>query len=170
MNDMSILPRERTIRWEDPRPSAQAGLGMAGIDFLRAIGDGRVPRPPISALLDFEPIEVEHGRAVFACEPQEIHCNPMGTVHGGLMATLIDSAAGCAVHTTLGPGKIYGTVDLTTTLVKAVMPGGPRLICAGQVLHQGRSIVTAEARVVDEQGTLYAYGHITAKVTDLSRK
>lgn len=170
MNDMSVQPRERTVTWNDPQVAGQAGLKMSGIDFLRAIGAGRLPPAPIGVLLDFHPVEVEHGRAVFSCQPQEMHCNPMGTVHGGLAATLIDSAAGCAVHTTLGPGKIYGTVDLTTTLVKPILPGGPRLLCAGQVLHQGRSIVTAEARVMDEQGTLYAYGHVTAKVSDLSRK
>ena len=94
----------------------------------------------------------------------------MGTVHGGLSATLIDSAAGCAVHSTLGPGKLYGTVDLTSTFVRAILPGGPMLYCAGQVLHEGRSIVTAEARVVDEAGTLYSYGHVTAKITNISSK
>ena len=168
MDDMTLQLRERTIAWDDPRTGGKAGLAMAGIDFLRAIADGRLPRPPISAFLDFELLEVEHGRAVFACQPQEIHCNPMGTVHGGLSATLIDSAAGCAVHSTLGAGKVFSTVDLTTTLVRPIMPGGAKLICAGQVLHQGRSIVTAEARVVDEDCKLYAYGHITAKVSSVS--
>ena len=169
MNDMSVQVRERTIGWDDPRTGAKAGLGMAGIDFLRAVAEGRLPRPPISAFLDFQIVEVEHGRAVFSCRPQEIHCNPMGTVHGGLSATLIDSAAGCAIHSTLGAGKVFGTVDLTTTLVRPILPGGPQLFCAGQVLHQGRSIATAEARVVDETGTLYAYGHVTAKITVLSK-
>src|SRR5688572_6197637 len=96
--------RTRTFSWEDPMVGAMAAVGMSGLDYLRAIGTGEVPPPPVAVLLGFEPPHVEHGRAVFAVEPGEHLYNPIGTVHGGMLATLMDSAMGCAVHSTLPAG------------------------------------------------------------------
>jgi acyl-coenzyme A thioesterase PaaI-like protein len=99
--------RTRTIIWDDPQSVAQAAATMSGLDFLRAMFNGEIPQPPITALLDFEGSEVEHGRAVFIGRPAEFHYNLIGTVHGGFAATLLDSALGCAVHTTLPQGVGY---------------------------------------------------------------
>jgi len=170
MNDMSqtTLPgRSRTVSWDDPRAGAMRGLGMAGLDYLRAMQAGQLSPPPFGVLLDMTVERIDAGEVVFGCAPQEFHCNPMGSVHGGLSATLIDSAAGCAIHSTLAPGEAWSTVDMHVSFVRAILPGGPALRCAGKVVHKGRSIVTAEARVSDADGTLYAYGHITGKVSQL---
>src|SRR6185295_14670962 len=99
--------RERTITWEDPLPAATSARGLSGLEYMRAIAAGDVPPPPIAVLMGFELVEVEEGRAVFAVTPQEFHYNPIGVVHGGLAATLLDSAMGCAVHSTLPAGTGY---------------------------------------------------------------
>src|SRR6185295_4939079 len=99
--------RARTITWDDPLPAAASARGRSGLDYLHAIAAGDVPPPPIAVLLGFELVEVEEGRAVFAVTPQEFHYNPIGVVHGGLAATLLDSAMGCAVHSTLPAGTGY---------------------------------------------------------------
>ena len=103
--------RSRTVTWQDPLPTAALGAEMAGIDYMRAIVAGEVPPPPIAVLMRIHPIELDEGRAVFAGEPGEEHYNPIGVVHGGYASTLLDSAMGCAVHTTLPAGAAYTTPD-----------------------------------------------------------
>src|SRR6516165_6256429 len=98
--------RSRTITWEDPLPATRAGAEMSGIDYLRAILEGKLPAPPISRLMGFEFDEIGEGRVVFSVVPGEHHYNPIGVAHGGLAATLLDSAMGCAIHTLLGPGEL----------------------------------------------------------------
>lgn len=164
MNDISGIHRTRTIQWDDPLATAGRGAQLSGIDYMRAVAAGDLPPPPIAKLLDMTIDSIEPGRVVFACRPQEFHCNPMGVVHGGLAATLIDSAAGCAVQTLLDPGAFMSTIDLDVTFVKPVMPGHEPLLCAGEVIHQGGSILTASGRLTDTGDTLFAYGHITSKV------
>jgi acyl-coenzyme A thioesterase PaaI-like protein len=123
--------RRRTIRWDDPSASVEAVGRLAGLPFLEAIRDGRVPNAPIAQLLGFTLTEVAAGRAVFECEPSESHYNPAGTVHGGVISTLLDSALSCAVHTTLPAGTGYTIV--------------------------GSRLATAEARLTDAAGKLYAH-------------
>ena len=101
MSDLQEMVRTRTITWEDPVPGARAGRTMSGLDYLKAIQEGRIPSPPIAILMDMRIDEVSEGRIVFSALPAEYHYNPLGTVHGGLAATLLDSALGCAVHSTL---------------------------------------------------------------------
>ncbi len=169
MSDVTEGRRSIEIQWEDPLASAQAGLAMSGIDYIRAIASGEIPRPPIAALLGFEIVEVEEGRAVFAVTPGEQHYNPIGVVHGGLAATLLDSAMGCAIHTTLPVGWGYGTLDLSSRFVRPITGDTGRMLCEGVVVHRGRSTATTDGRVwAEESGKLLAHGSGSALLRELS--
>ncbi len=117
--------------------------------------------PAIGKTMDFHLETVEEGKAVFVGEPSEIHMNPIGSVHGGYAATLLDSALGCSIHTTLEPGERYTTVDLNVKYLRAMRPGMGKVTCTGEVVHKGRKIATAEARLVGEDGKIYAHGSTT---------
>ncbi len=149
--------RRRTVRWDDPAPSAEATGRLAGLPFLEAIRDGRLPAPPVSQLMGFALAEVEAGRAVFECEASESHYNPIGSVHGGVISTLLDSALSCAVHSTLPAGSGYTTVELKVNFVRPVVVGAGRLRSEGRVIHVGSRLATAEARLTDATGKLYAH-------------
>lgn len=149
--------RRRTIRWNDPSASVEAVGRLAGLPFLEAIRDGRVPNAPIAQLLGFTLTEVAAGRAVFECEPSESHYNPAGTVHGGVISTLLDSALSCAVHTTLPAGTGYTTAELKVNFVRPIVTGTGRLRSEGHVIHVGSRLATAEARLTDAAGKLYAH-------------
>jgi uncharacterized protein (TIGR00369 family) len=136
-----------------------AGLQMPGLACMRAIIAGTLPPPPIARLLDFTIVEVEDGRAVFAMEPAEWMYNPIGSVHGGIAATLLDSCMGCAVHTTLQAGVGYTTTDLQVRYLRAMGGATGRVLAEGQVVHRGRRTATAEGRLFVESGeTLIAHG------------
>jgi uncharacterized protein (TIGR00369 family) len=129
-----------------------------GLTVLRAIIAGELPPPPIAVLMGFELVEVDDGRALFAVEPGPQHYNPIGVVHGGLAATLIDSATGCAVHTTLPPGATFTTLDLQARYVRAITADTGRVLCEGTVVHRGRTVATAQATVTEAGGRLLAHG------------
>jgi uncharacterized protein (TIGR00369 family) len=131
----------------DPIETAARLAQLDGLSALRAIMAGELPPPPIGVLLGFEPVEVEEGRVVFAVEPGPQHYNPIGSVHGGLAATLIDSATGCAVHSTLPAGVGYVSTDLQVRFVRPITRDTGRILCEGTVVHRGRRLATAEARV-----------------------
>ena len=151
--------RTRSFSWEDPTTSAAAGLQMPGLECMRAIIDGTLPPPPIARLLDFTIVEVEDGRAVFAMEPAEWMYNPIGSVHGGIAATLLDSCMGCAVHTTLSAGVGYTTTDLQVRYIRAMGTASGRVLAEGRVVHRGRRTATAEGRLfVESDETLIAHG------------
>jgi len=143
---------------------AQGARTMSGIDFLRAIRDGRLPAPPIAELLGFGLIGVEPGEAVFEVEPGEQHYNPIGVVHGGLAMTLLDSAMGCAVQTHMPAGGGYTTLEAKTNLTRPITSQTGKLRAIGKVLHLGSRIATAEARLVDAAGKLYAHATSTCIV------
>jgi uncharacterized protein (TIGR00369 family) len=149
--------RERTHRWEDPRRTAAAAAEVDGLTFIRMMVAGEVPAPPITHTLDFALDEVEEGRVVFSFEPAEFHYNPIGSVHGGVYATLLDSAAGCAVHTTLPVGARYTSLDLTVKFIRALSAGAGRARCEGTVLHLGGRTALAQARLLDARGRLAAH-------------
>jgi uncharacterized protein (TIGR00369 family) len=149
--------RQRTICWDDPTPSVEAVGRLDGLSFLEAMRDGRLPAAPVSRLMGFALTEVEAGRAVFECEPSESHCNPAGSVHGGVISTLLDSALSCAVHTTLPAGAGYTTAELKVNFVRPVLAGTGRLRAEGRVVHAGSRLATAEARLTDAAGRLYAH-------------
>src|SRR5271156_2229057 len=108
---------------------------LSGLEFIQGLSDGRFPRPPIAALMDFLPVEVERGRVVFEATPGEQHYNPLGAVHGGYIATLLDSCMGCAVHTELGPGQGYSTLELKVNFVRRVSTETGPVRAEGKVIH-----------------------------------
>ncbi len=157
--------RSRTIVWQDPLPTAAAGATMTGIEYMRAVVESEVPPPPIAVLMRFRPVEIEEGRAVFEGEPGEEHYNPIGVVHGGYAATLLDSALGCAVHTTLPAGVGYTSLGLEAKYVRPVTRDTGRVICEANVLYRGRKQATAEARMTAaESGKLLAHGITTCMI------
>jgi uncharacterized protein (TIGR00369 family) len=149
--------RRRSYRWEDPSVSGDAARTLAGIDLLRAVGDGTLPVPPIASTLGFALAEVEPGRAVFEFTPSEFHYNPIGSVHGGVCATLCDSACGCAVHSMLPAGTYYTSQDLSVKFLRAVTVSTGPLRCEGTVVHLGSRTALAQATLTDAAGQLYAH-------------
>jgi uncharacterized protein (TIGR00369 family) len=162
--------RRRVVEWDDPVEAAKTGRGLEGRAYLEAITEGRIPRPPIAALVGFDLVEVGDGSAVFALKPGEEHYNPLGTVHGGIAATLLDSAMGCAVHTVLPQGRGYTTLEIKINYVRAMTRDTGRVRAEGTVIHAGRSVATAEARLVDEDGRLYAHGSTTCLIFEMPQK
>ncbi len=157
--------RERTVTWQDPVPVAAAGAAMTGLDYIAAISSGELPPPPIAVLMQMHPVEFEPGRAVFEGEPGEEHYNPIGTVHGGYASTLLDSALGCAVHTTLPAGVAYTTLTLEVKMLRPITRDIERVRAEAEVLHRGRTQATAQARLVDAAtGKLLATGTSTCLI------
>jgi uncharacterized protein (TIGR00369 family) len=158
------MSRSLAVTWEDPMALAAAGRRMTGIEFLRAIRDRRLPAPPIARLLGFELVEVEPGHAVFELAPAEQHYNPIGVVHGGVAMTLLDSAMGCAVQTGMPAGGGYTTLEAKTHLVRPVTAETGRLRAIGKLVHAGKRVATAEGRLEDAQGRLYAHATTTCLI------
>jgi uncharacterized protein (TIGR00369 family) len=158
------MKRSLEVTWQDPVELAKVARSMAGIEFLRAMRDGKLPPPPIAALLGFTLVEVEPGRAVFEVTPGERHYNPIGVVHGGLAMTLLDSAMGCSVQTQMPAGGGYTTLEAKTNLVRAITAETGLLRAIGKVVHVGKRIATAEARLEDKAGKLYAHATTTCIV------
>ena len=160
---MSDSLRTRTFSWQDPLVGAHAARALSGLDYLRAMTRGELPYPPITATLGFDqlPPEIEPGRVTFFLEPQEYHYNPIGSVHGGVFATLLDSAMGCAVLSRLAMGTGYTTLELSVNFVRPLKAGSGLVRCEGQVLSMGRRVATAEGRIVDAAGKLYAHATTT---------
>lgn len=156
--------RSLTVSWQDPRALAEAGRAMSGIEFLRAIRDRRLPAPPIAEVLGFRLVEVDAGHAVFEIQPGEQHYNPIGVVHGGIAMTVLDSAMGCAVHSHMPAGAAYTTLEAKTNLVRAVTAETGVLRAIGKVVHLGSRVATAEGRLVDGAGKLYAHATTTCLV------
>ncbi|PJJ48269.1 uncharacterized protein (TIGR00369 family) [Mumia flava] len=153
----SDAPRERTHRWADPMATAQGAIALSGLGALRAVRDGDLPAPPIATLVGFDLTVVEDGHVEFTLTPQEYHYNPIGSVHGGVYATLLDSAAGCAVHSTLPAGVGYTSQDLTVKFLRRLTVDSGPVRCIGRVMHRGRTTALAEAQLLDSDGRLLAY-------------
>jgi uncharacterized protein (TIGR00369 family) len=174
MNQLEAwLAQEREVK---ARLDAGAGMGVSrpeqvagksGLEIISAVLTGELPYPPIAQTLDFLLIEASEGRAVFQGTPGPAHLNPLGTIHGGWYATLLDSALGCAVHTMLPPGRGYTTAELGVNLVRAIGSKAPRVRAEGKVIHCGRQLATAEARLYGPDGTLYAHATTTCLVFEL---
>ncbi|RZU48995.1 uncharacterized protein (TIGR00369 family) [Krasilnikovia cinnamomea] len=149
--------RARTFTWTDPARHAHLLGRSGGLELLRRIAAGELPPPPVMELLDMSGMEAEEGRVTFYLRPQEFHYNPLGTVHGGVLSTLLDSAAACAVHSTLPPGFGYTSQDLNVKFLRAVTVASGRLRCEGVVIQRGRRTAYAEARMTDADGRLVAH-------------
>jgi uncharacterized protein (TIGR00369 family) len=134
---------------------------LTGLEFLQGMIAGALPAPPIGALMGFRLVEVEQGRAVFEGKPGPSLLNPLGAVHGGYALALVDSACGCAVHSELGAGIFYTTVETKVNFTRPIDPAGGPIRCEGRVLSRGRQIATAEAYLRSAEGKLLAHGTST---------
>jgi uncharacterized protein (TIGR00369 family) len=146
--------------------SREQVAGRSGLELFEAMIAGELPAPPISQTLDFILVEAEHGRVVFQGRPGFAHYNPMGMVHGGWFATLLDSALGCAVASTLPAGKAYTTVELKVNIVRPLSDKVPLVRAEGRIIHGGNRMATADARLTGADGKLYAHGSTTCFVFD----
>lgn len=154
------MVRERSYSWEDPTALASAGMQQSGLDYLQSLARGELPLPPVCATVGFRFLEVEEGRCVMELEPGEHQYNTIGTVHGGVIVTLLDSAAGNALHSTLPAGVGYTTVNLNTTFLRPIQVDVGPVRAVGVLVKAGRRMALSEARLVDAEDRLYA--HATA--------
>ena len=161
---MSTDTRQRTYEWDDPAPTAFAGLDRDGLSVLRAIGAGELPLPPAVRTLGLEPVDAHPGRVTFRLDPDEFHLNPFGIVHGGVLAAVLDTAMGCAVHSLLPPAVGYVTAELNVRFLRPALVAGGPLVCRGEVDHQGRSTMVASARILDADDRLIALAGSTCLV------
>ena len=159
------MTRSLTVTWEDPLATFEEGKKLPKpLDYLRALVAGTLPAPPIAKLLGMDLVEVDEGKAVFSLTPAEQHYNPIGVVHGGIAFTMLDSAMGCCVQTMLPAGKGYTTLEIKANLVRAItLQTGP-IRAIGKIVHMGRQTATAEGRIEDSQGKLYAHGTTTCLI------
>ena len=158
------VDRRRTFSWDDPTPLYKRRAGMAGVDVLQQVISGELPPPPMALLMDIRLIEASKGRAVFRGVPQEFHYNPLGSVHGGYGATLLDSAMGCAVHSVLDAGDTYTTLEFKINFLRAMTHETGAVTGIGTIVHAGRTTAIAEGRIVDEGGKLYAFATTTCQI------
>ena len=157
--------RTRTVTWEDPFDVPESAAGRRGVELLNDVFSGKLPAPPITATMGFRGVEVEEGRAVFEGEPGEHLYNPIGSVHGGFAMALLDSAMGCAIHSTLEAGERYTTLEVKTNFVRPITVDTGLVRCEGIVVHRGSSIATAEGKLVAvDSGKLLAHGSTTCLI------
>jgi uncharacterized protein (TIGR00369 family) len=157
--------RTRTVTWQDPKAGLNRAGGLSGLEYMREIFEGRLPPPPIAKTMGFTGAEVAEGRAVFVGEPGEHLYNPIGVVHGGFAMALLDSAMGCAVHTTMRVGARYTTIETKVNFVRPITAEMGRVRCEGKVIYRGGRVATAEGKLTDERtGKLLAHGTTTCLV------
>jgi uncharacterized protein (TIGR00369 family) len=158
--------RTYLVRWEDQLPSLTRSRELSGRDYLDALMRGKLPPAPIAALIGFRFTAIGDGHVSIELEPGERHYNPIGTVHGGIAATLLDSAMGCAVHSTLPQGRSYTTLEIEIRYIRAMSSQTGIVRAEGRVVHAGRRTAVAEGRVVDGAGKVYAMGTTTCLLFD----
>ncbi|AYQ30506.1 MULTISPECIES: PaaI family thioesterase [unclassified Polaromonas] len=178
-----MTPQDTLTQWMEQSAAVRARMtdgggkpGLArpedvanktGLEVMQAMLAGELPYPHIAETLDFALVEVEPGKAIFQGTPQLKHYNPLGTVHGGWYATLLDSAVGCAVHTMMPVGRAYTTAELSINIVRAASHKTGPLRAIGTVIHCGRQLATAEGRIVGPDGKLYAHATTTCLVFEV---
>jgi len=157
--------RTRTVTWDDPFTAVQAASGKTGLELLKEFEKGNLQPPPIAKLMGFVGTNFEEGKAVFEGEPAEYLYNPIGVVHAGFAMTLLDSALGCAVHSTLAVGERYTTLETKCNFVRAITIDTGRVRCEATILHRGSTTATAEGRLTAvATGKLLAHGSTTCLV------
>ena len=156
--------KSHTFNWQDPLALSGEGLHLSGLEFLQKIVAGEFPPPPMGILMNALPTELEEGRVVFEAEPQEYHYNPIGSVHGGFAATLLDSAMGCAIHTRLPARVGYTTLEIKVNYIRPLTLKTGKIFCEGKAVHVGGKVATAEGRITDADGRLYAHGSTTCLI------
>lgn len=158
--------RERSFLWRDPSEFVRHAVNMDGLAWLQAMKNGDLPPPPIVVALGMQPEELELGRVVFSMLAQEWMCNPLGVVHGGMAATLLDTVLTLAVVTKLGPGRVCQTIQLNVNYVRPLFPTGERIRAEGVTLHLGTTLATSEGRLHCQRGKLLAHATATLAVLD----
>jgi len=168
-HDVASPARQRAVTWQDPLAGAALAGDLSGLDFLLAIAEGRIAPPPIAVLLGMSIVSVAPGKVTFGLDVAEHLYNPIGSVHGGVFCTLLDSAMGCAVHSSLDRGQAYTTLELKVNIVKALTLDTPNVVAAGRVVSAGRRVVTASGQIAGPDGTLYAHATTTCLVFEPRR-
>jgi uncharacterized protein (TIGR00369 family) len=163
----SSAAQSRVVTWRDPTATLAASASMSGLAYWRAIIDGQLPPPPIAELFQMSVAEAEDGRVTFTCTPDASMYNPLGIVHGGAVCTLLDTATGCALHTTLPAGISYTSVEIKVNYLKAVTVDSGTLTAVGTVVKAGSRIGFAEANVTDAAGKLVATATSTLLIIDV---
>lgn len=162
-----MTERTRTFSWHDISHNLQRAKEMSGLDYLKAMARGELPPPPIALALGFELAhedDFSEGRAVFRMKPQEYQYNPIGTVHGGVFATILDSAVGCAIQTMLPAGVAYTTLELKVNYIRPLLAGGAEVQAVGEVVAMTRQTGIAEGRLLDAAGKIYAHATTTCLI------
>jgi uncharacterized protein (TIGR00369 family) len=159
------MDRTRTVTWLDPALGVEAGTRLSGLEYLRAMSRGEAPPPPLALMLGFSLDEIEEGRVMMSVVPAEFHYNPMGVVHGGLAATLFDSSLGCAVQSMLPPAHAAPTLQLQINYIRPITIATGKLNCSGEIIHLGKRSATAQGRLTDSSGKLYAHATGTFVIT-----
>jgi len=165
---MNTKQRTRTYEWADPLEIAEIAKKMSGNNFLEGVLKGELPGPPVAATLDFHPLSLEIGKVSFEFIPQEFHYNPLGSVHGGVISTILDTVMGCALHSKLSQGIAYTTLELKVNFIKAVTEKSGRMIAEGRLIHSGKTTALIEADLKNEKGILYAHGTSTCMLFNLN--
>lgn len=161
---MTTINRERTFSWDNPIDGAKQAMQMSGLEYLQAMGDGKIPFPPLLHTLDFRPTHLEKGKVIFSFNPQEFHYNPIGSVHGGVISAVLDSAMGCTLHSVLEAGQGYTTLELKVNFLKAVTTKTEVLHAVGKIIHAGGRTALVEAQLIDNNNTIYAHGVSTCLI------
>jgi len=165
---LEAAQKQRLLAGKGPGVNTRESIaGKTGIEIMQAILHGELHYPPIAQTLDFLLIEVSEGRAVFQGTPGYAHLNPMGTIHGGWFATLLDSALACAIQTMIPEGRAYTTTELSLNIVRPLTPQVPRVRAEGNVLHCGRQLATADGKLYGPDGKLYAHATTTCFILEL---
>lgn len=148
--------QSRLVTWHDPIATQATVASMSGLSYWRAVADGHMPPPPIGELVRMRVVDVDNGRIAFTCTPDSSMYNPLGVVHGGMVCTLLDTVAGCALHTTLPEGVGYTSVEIKVNYLKAVTAARGPLTAVGMVVKAGSRIGFTEGKVTDASGALVA--------------
>ena len=160
------VDRRREVTWADPLVGAALARDMSGLDYLRGIAEGRIPAAPIAALMGMSLIRAEPGQVTFRLDVGEHLYNPIGSVHGGVFCTLLDSAMGCSVHASLSRGQAYTSLELKVNFIKPLTLDTSSVVATGHVISLGRRVATASAQITGPDGTQYAHGTTTCLIFD----
>jgi uncharacterized protein (TIGR00369 family) len=168
MSEVELFPGQVSRLGLGTIPHGDLAL-YSGLELIRRVIDGHYPQPPIAARMNMALVDAEAGRAVFRGLPGERHLNPLGAVHGGWAATILDSALGCCVQTLLEKGEAYTTVEFKVNLTRPITPKTGLVTCEGTVVHRGRTTAVSEARLTDANGKLLAFGTETCSIFPMER-
>jgi uncharacterized protein (TIGR00369 family) len=156
VTDAQLPTNSATYSWVDPAVGLAQLAQLSGLDYLTGILDGHIPEPPIAVLMGMDIESVVEGEVTFVANPTQAHFNPLGTIHGGLACTVLDTVLGCAAHSTLPAGIGYTSIDITVSYVRPIQPSAAPLRATGRVRKGGSRVIFAEAELVDREGRLLA--------------